>query len=124
MKYVYIIIGGALGSLLRFLVADFISTKYSSFFPLGTFSVNVIGSLLIGLLFGLFSMNGQIDDKLKFFIFIGFLGGFTTFSSFALENIKLINEGLISTSLLYILLSNVVGIAIAFAGYFIGLKLR
>lgn len=124
IKYVYIIVGGAIGSLLRFIIADFITAKNTSSFPVGTFSVNIIGSLLIGFLFGFFSLNGELDDKLKFLVFIGFLGGFTTFSSFALENMKLINEGLISTSLLYILLSNVVGIGLAFSGYFAGMKLK
>ena len=124
IKYVYIIVGGAIGSLLRFVIADYIAAKNNSDFPLGTFSVNIIGSLLIGFLFGFFSLNGELDDKLKFLVFIGFLGGFTTFSSFALENMKLINDGLISTSLLYILLSNVVGIGLAFSGYFAGLKLK
>ncbi len=124
MKYVYILAGGAIGSLLRFWITEYISSKNPSFFPVGTFSINIIGSLIIGLLFGLFSINGQLDDKIKFLLFIGFLGGFTTFSSFALENMKLLNEGLIGTSLFYILLSNVAGIASAFAGYFAGLKLR
>ena len=124
IKYVYIIAGGAVGSLLRFLIADFISGKNTTALPIGTFSVNIIGSLLIGFLFGFFSLNGELDDKLKFLVFIGFLGGFTTFSSFALENIKLINEGLITTSLFYILLSNVIGIGLAFTGYFIGMKLK
>jgi len=124
MKYVYIIVGGAVGSVLRFLVADFIASKNTSSFPSGTFTVNIIGSLLIGFLFGLFSLNGELDDKIKFLLFIGFLGGFTTFSSFALENMKLLNAGLFSTSILYILLSNIIGIAFAFAGYFAGLKLR
>ncbi len=124
MKYLYIIIGGAIGSILRFLLSDLIVNKWNTTFPYGTFSVNLIGSLLIGLLFGLFSLNGQLDEKVRFLLFIGFLGGFTTFSSFALENMKLINTGLFSTSLLYILLSNFLGIALAFAGYFLGLKLK
>ena len=124
MKYLYIIIGGAIGSLLRFLLSDFIATKWNTTFPYGTFSVNLIGSLLIGFLFGLFSMNGQLDEKVRFLLFIGFLGGFTTFSSFALENMKLMNAGLFSTTILYILLSNFFGIGLAFAGYFLGMKLK
>ena len=124
IKYVYIIVGGATGSILRFLVSHFISTKSNSSFPAGTFTVNIIGSLMIGFLFGLYSLNGVLDDKVKFLVFIGFLGGFTTFSAFALENIKLINSGLISVSVVYILLSNILGIALAFAGYFAGLRLK
>ena len=124
MKYVYIIIGGAVGSVLRFVISDFIASKNTSDFPTGTFTVNIIGSFLIGFLFGCLSLNGELDDKVKFLVFIGFLGGFTTFSSFALENMKLLHSGAISMALLYILLSNIIGIALAFAGYFIGLKLK
>ncbi|MFN8295205.1 MAG: fluoride efflux transporter CrcB [Chitinophagales bacterium] len=124
MKYVYILLGGAAGSLIRFVLVDFITSKNSSSFPSGTLSVNLIGSLCIGFLFGFFSLNGEVDERLKFLVFIGFLGGFTTFSSFALENVKLINEGLIGTSLFYILISNVAGLALAFAGYFTGIKIK
>jgi len=120
MKYVYIIIGGAVGSVLRFVISDFIASKNTSDFPTGTFTVNIIGSFLIGCL----SLNGELDDKVKFLVFIGFLGGFTTFSSFALENMKLLHSGAISMALLYVLLSNIIGIGLAFAGYFIGLKLK
>lgn len=124
MKYLYIVIGGASGSLLRFVLADFITNKSNSAFPYGTFSVNLAGSLLIGFLFGLFSVNGQIDDKIRFLLMIGFLGGFTTFSSYALETMKLVQTAQISTALVYVIASNVFGIALAFAGYTLGLKLK
>lgn len=114
--------GGAIGSLCRFLVSDFIASKNSSNFPLGTFVVNIFGSLLIGFLFGLFSINGELDKTVKFLVFIGFLGGFTTFSSFALESVGLFNAGYFSTSLMYILLSNFIGIALALAGFYIATK--
>ncbi|MCC6582151.1 MAG: fluoride efflux transporter CrcB [Chitinophagales bacterium] len=124
MKYVYILAGGALGSLIRFWVSEFVTSKYQSAFPTGIFFVNIVGALVIGFLFGLFTVNGQIEDRLRFLLFVGFLGGFTTFSSFALENMRLLKEGLVFTSLLYILLTNIVGIGLAFAGYFIGLKFK
>lgn len=124
MKYMYIMLGGALGSLMRFWISEFISIRFQGAFPAGIFFVNTAGAMLIGFLFGLLSLNGQLDDKFRFLIFIGFLGGFTTFSSFALENMKLLKDGLIATSILYMVLTNVLGIVLAFAGYFLGAKLK
>ncbi|HRB67914.1 MAG TPA: fluoride efflux transporter CrcB, partial [Chitinophagales bacterium] len=86
MKFIYIAIGGACGSVCRYILSEYVSTKYTTNFPLGTLLVNTIGSLIIGFLFGFFSINGEVNDRLKFLVFIGFLGGFTTFSSYALEN--------------------------------------
>ena len=92
MKYVYILAGGALGSLIRFWVSEFVTSKYQSAFPTGIFFVNIVGALVIGFLFGLFTVNGQIEDRLRFLLFVGFLGGFTTFSSFAYENVAMLQQ--------------------------------
>src|SRR4051812_23329723 len=124
MKYIYITCGGAIGCLLRYISVQWISGNSTSDFPFGTFFVNLTGSLLIGLLFGIFSVNGQVDDRTKFFFFIGFLGGFTTFSSFAFENMRMMSAGMFGVSLLYLLTSNLFGIALVFVGYFLGLKIK
>lgn len=124
IKYLYIASGGALGCMLRYLSASFISGRTDSPFPYGTFFVNLAGSLVIGLLFGIFSVNGEVDERMKFLFFIGFLGGFTTFSSFAFENMRLLSTGLFGTAALYIVLSNVIGIALVFAGYFLGTRIK
>lgn len=124
MKFIYIAIGGACGSVVRYIISEYIATKNNSNFPLGTFVVNTIGSLIIGFLFGFFSINGEVNDRLKFLVFIGFLGGFTTFSSYALENMKHLQNNLFSTALLYILLSNFLGILLAYFGYILALKLK
>ena len=123
-KYLYVMAGGAAGCLLRYIAILLVSSRSSGVFPFGTFFVNLTGSLLIGLLFGFFSVHGDIEDRVKFLLFIGFLGGFTTFSSFAFENMKLISTGMMGISLLYIVLSNVIGIALVFGGYYAGLKLK
>ena len=124
MKFIYIAIGGACGSVCRYILSEYVSTKYTTNFPLGTLLVNTIGSLIIGFLFGFFSINGEVNDRLKFLVFIGFLGGFTTFSSYALENMKHLQNNFFSTALLYILLSNFLGILLAYFGYILALKLK
>ncbi len=125
MNYLYIAIGGAIGSVCRYLLSDWMAGKWQAVaFPLGTFSVNLVGSLLAGFLFGLFSFQGQVDDKIRLLVFVGFLGGFTTFSAFALENVKLLNHAQFYSSLLYILSSNVVGIVLSVIGYQIGMKIK
>lgn len=121
-KWIYIGIGGAFGSLFRYYFSEYIQTKNTISLPLGTLSVNIIGSLLIGFLFGYFSVNNEINERLKLFVFIGFLGGFTTFSSFALENIKLMQNQQIITAFFYVILTNVLAISMAFVGYFVALK--
>lgn len=124
MKYVYIIVGGAAGSLLRFWMSEFVSTRVNAAFPAAIFIVNMLGALLIGFLFGLLSVNGKIDERLQFLLFIGFLGGFTTFSSFALENMRLLQDGYVLTALSYILLTNVLGIGLAYGAYLFAIQLK
>ncbi len=124
LKYLYIAGGGALGTICRFWLVTYLEQKYTSTFPFGTLTVNLFGSLMIGFLFGLMSANGIIEEKWRLLLFIGFLGGFTTFSSFSLENMKLLQNGFSSTAIVYIIASNLFGILLAFLGYFISLKFK
>lgn len=124
MKYLYITFGGALGCLLRYLAVLVVGSRLPSSFPYGTFFVNITGALLIGLLFGYFSVHDEVSERVRFLLMIGFLGGFTTFSSFAFENMRLLSIGMLRVSLIYILLSNVLGVAMVFAGYYTGLRLK
>jgi len=124
MKYVCILAGGAIGSLIRFWMSEFILTKFQTAFPTGIFIVNISGAFFIGFLFGLLAVDGHLSDTVRFLLFVGFLGGFTTFSSFALENMILIKNGFLSTSIVYVFLTNIIGVGLSFAGYFTGLKLK
>lgn len=120
IKLIYIAFGGAIGAVGRYLIASFFNHSKTGF-PTGTFLVNLLGSLFIGFLMGFFA-KANISDNIKLFLIIGILGGFTTFSSFAYESIDLLRNGEMKIALLYILGTNIIGISLAFGGYFIATK--
>ncbi len=90
--FLYVGIGGMLGSMARYLLHLIISSRYVSVFPWGTFTVNLAGCLLIGLLVGLESRHVLINDPLKWLLITGLCGGFTTFSTFSIEGLGLIHQ--------------------------------
>jgi len=97
--------GGALGSVMRFSVSNAVYVWLGRGFPYGTLSVNLIGSFLIGIAFILLTERLTLGSELRAFILIGFLGAFTTFSTFSLETLALLQQGLLIKALLNILLS-------------------
>ena len=102
-------LGGALGAIFRYLLGQIIP-KLGSGFPLGTFVVNLIGCFAIGLVVGLAGKHSNIDPRLILFLQTGICGGFTTFSTFSLESLTLIEEGRITIGILYIVLSVLLGL--------------
>ena len=117
-KLFLIALGGAIGSVLRFLVSAGIHNWFHKVFYWGTISVNIIGSFIIGIAWAFFEQNIE-HENLRFFIMLGLLGGFTTFSSFSLESISLFRAGDYRMAIQYILISNMGGILMAFGGYFL-----
>jgi len=111
--------GGFFGSVLRYLVYRYFETGSFSGFPWGTLAVNMIGSLLAGFLFGLSDKTNLIPHSLNLFLMVGFCGGFTTFSAFALENIKLYQNGAFSITFLYLAITILMGLASIFAGIYL-----
>src|SRR5258706_5530683 len=109
-------IGSCIGGVSRFLCQQFVQKHFPSSIPLGTLSVNIIGCFIIGVIYGLANKNDILSPELRMFIATGFCGGYTTFSSFAYENISLIQEGEFYYMGLYILLSLVIGFAAVYAG--------
>jgi len=113
-QFLLVFLGGGIGSGLRYLLSKTLNPYTSNFF-LGTFGVNIIGCLIIGIILGISAKSTALSNNTVLFITIGFCGGFTTFSSFALENYGMLREGQITSFLLYTLSSIVVGIlAVAF----------
>ena len=93
MKYLIISLGGAAGSLTRYIAGIAIMARFRTEFPLGTLFINVTGSFLIGLLMTLFAERWQPHPFWRLMLVIGFLGGYTTFSSFEYESYRAIRDG-------------------------------
>ncbi|HLK50871.1 MAG TPA: fluoride efflux transporter CrcB [Bryobacteraceae bacterium] len=93
MSYVLIVAGGGVGSLARYLVGSAVMTRFATRFPLGTLVVNVTGSFLIGLLMTLLTERFQPHPNWRLVLVVGFLGGYTTFSSFEWETYAAVREG-------------------------------
>jgi len=96
--------GGALGAVSRYWLAGMLNSKADKL-PLGTLSCNVLGSLLMGILFVLIMEKAKLSPELRPMLMVGFLGAFTTFSSFSLETVALLQEGHTMSALIYVLLS-------------------
>ena len=114
-----IAIGGAVGSVLRFWMANGVYALAGRGFPYGTLAVNVLGSLLMGVLFVLLLERSNIDAVLRVGLLVGLLGGFTTFSTFSIETFNLIEQGEIFKALLNMVLS----VALCVGGTWIGVIL-
>jgi len=116
IKLLFIAIGGAIGTLLRYFVSG-IDYKFSNgIFPISTLVVNATGSLIIGFLWGLFE-RVDVSATARMFVFMGILGGFTTFSTFGLESFNLFRDGERGIALANILVTNILGIAFVFIGF-------
>jgi CrcB protein len=122
MKYLLIATGGAAGSLLRYFLVNSIQQRNTGLFPWGTFTVNITGSLVIGLLAGLL-VNKEIGEEWRLFMFAGILGGFTTFSSLAIETFNLLRSGNYFTGIVYMFSSNLIGLLVALFGYIFARKI-
>ena len=119
-KIIIIGLGGFLGSVMRYITVRLVDGKMNTLFPYGTLTVNIIGSFLLGVIYMAALRKAGLSENGKLFLGVGFCGGFTTFSAFALENFNLMQEKFLGTSLLYISLSVVAGILALASGIWVG----
>lgn len=111
-------LGSFIGGVCRYLLSMLVQSKSSSAFPFGTLVVNLIGCLLIGILFGIFDRT-HVSNEWRLLLVTGILGGFTTFSAFSGETYNLIKTGNPGYAILYVTLSVVCGISLTFLGAWI-----
>jgi len=117
-KFVVIGLGGAIGTVFRYIISG-LDYKFSNgVFPFSTMVVNVSGSLIIGLLWGIVD-RFALSPNMRMFIFIGILGGYTTFSTFSLETFNLMRDGEYHIALINIIVSVILSVGAVFLGYFI-----
>ena len=108
--------GGFIGSIARYGIGHIASKYIQTSFPIGTFVINIIGSFIIGILFGLVSRNQWMQQGGYLLLASGFCGGFTTFSTFALDNVNLMQKGESVTAIIYTGLSVIVGLLLCRVG--------
>lgn len=101
----YIALGSAVGGVLRYLLGLTIQQSAGVDFPLGTLVINITGSLLLGFLYRYALDNPAISTEVRLMLTVGLCGGYTTFSSFSLESVRLLQDGQIGKALLYVGLS-------------------
>ena len=119
LKYVVVGIGGFAGAIARYALGAYIGGRFGVRFPLGTFIINMSGSFLIGLILALFDRT-TASAYWRYLIPIGFIGAYTTFSTFEYETLRAIQDGQLMTGLLNVVLSLVIGFIAVWAGAAIG----
>lgn len=119
MEYIWVGLGGFAGANMRYLLGTWITLRRGTNFPLGTFLINVSGSLLIGIILTLLTQRLVADPRWRLLLVVGFLGGYTTFSSFTYESLALLEQGDWARALIYLFGSNGVGLVACYSGMII-----
>jgi fluoride exporter len=115
--------GGALGAVARFAVGNAFSERFGVAWPYGTLFINVTGSFLVALFFGAAADRAWLDGAFRFLFPIGFVGAYTTFSTFELETLRLVELGRAPSAVAYVILSNLLGFAAVAAGNAVGTRI-
>lgn len=119
-RYLLVAIGGGLGSVLRFWVGTFVGGRVGARFPYGTFLINCTASFLIGFIITVLAEKTEWNPNLRYLIPIGFIGGYSTFSTFEYETFRVVQDGQVLTGILYVVLSVIVGFIAVWLGVLAG----
>jgi len=119
-KLLFIGLAGFCGTLTRYWVSGIVARRYGETFPAGTLVVNLFGCFLVGLLFYVLQERFPVNQTVQAVILIGFLGGFTTFSSFGLQTFALLQEREVGLAFLNLGIANAGGLLLVWAGYTLG----
>lgn len=119
-RLIYIGIAGLVGTLGRYALSGYVARRFGETFPTGTMVVNILGCFLAGFLFYLLQERFLVSELVRTAVMIGFLGGFTTFSSFGLQTFTLLRDGEMGFAMVNIVASNVLGLFTVWAGYALG----
>jgi CrcB protein len=111
--------GGFLGSVIRYISSKSIDEKLNALFPYGTFTVNVVGAFIVGIIYA-WAIRKPDAENIRLLLATGFCGGFTTYSAFALENVNLWQQKIIPVSVMYIIFTLFVGFLAVVAGLIVG----
>ena len=114
--YLWIALGGALGSMARYATGIYVGRWLGTGFPWSTLLINILGSFLIGAFAESFALQWDTSQSTRAFLIIGICGGYTTFSTFSLDIVTLLNRGEAALALTYVLASVVIGLAGLYAG--------
>ena len=120
MKYVMVGLGGCLGAVLRFWLGGYVSNRMGTRFPYGTFVINITGSFLIGFILTLLAERTHWSPNWRYLIPIGFIGAYTTFSTFEYETLRSLQDGEILMAGLNVSLSVIVGFVAVWLGVVTG----
>ena len=110
-------LAGLLGTLGRYWLSGVVARRYGEAFPVGTLAVNLLGCFTAGLLFHFMQERGAFSETARAAVFVGLLGGFTTFSAYGLQTFELLREGRVGLAALNVVASNLLGLLLVCAGY-------
>ena len=119
IRYLVVVLGGGAGALARYVAASAIMTSFGGKFPLGTLVINVTGSFLIGFLMTMLTERFNLDPVWRLLLVVGFLGGYTTFSSFEWETFTAVREGALWNGMLNVVSSVMLGYVAVWLGVFL-----